>query len=83
MMNRIAKAVSLLLISVILASILIQDYTDVLPLGLFNAERGPYDQLTNACLIVISAIFVVLAAEALWGASWRMAEIIRGGLFLI
>ena len=82
-MNRIAKGVSLLFVSGILASILIQDYTEVLPLGLFNTERGPYVQLANACLIVISAIFLVLTAEALWGASWRMAGIFRGGLFLV
>ncbi len=73
---------SLLLLLAILTSILIQDYTDVLPLGLFNTEREPYAQLANACLIVTSAILVSLIAEAWCGGKWRLAGAMRGGLIL-
>ena len=73
---------SLLFVAAILASIIVQDYTDVLPLGLVNTAREPYTQLANACLIVTSAIFVTLIAETCCGGRWRLAGAMRGGLFL-
>lgn len=73
---------SLLLVLAILTAIIIQDYTDVLPLGLFNTAREPYTQLATACLIVTSAVFVTLIAETWWGGRWRLAGAMRGGLFL-
>jgi len=73
---------SLLLVVAVLTSIIIQDYTTFLPLGLFNTAREPYTQLANACLIVTSAIFVTLIAETWWGGRWRLAGAMRGGLFL-
>jgi hypothetical protein len=74
---------SLLLVFAILTSIVIQDYTHVLPLGLFNTARQPYTQLANACLIMTFALFVTLMAEAWRGGQWRLAAAVRGGLFLL
>ena len=74
---------SLLLVFAILTSIVIQDYTHALPLGLFNTARQPYTQLANACLIMTFAIFVTLMAEAWRGGQWRLAAAVRGGLFLL
>ncbi len=73
---------SLLLIIAILTAIIIQDYTGVLPLGLFNTAREPYAQLANACLIVTCSIFLILIAEAWRGGPWRLAGALRGGLAL-
>jgi lysophospholipase L1-like esterase len=74
---------SILLVFVILTSIVIQDYTDVLPLGLFNTAGQLYTQLANACLILACASFVILLAEALRGQQWRLAAAVRGGLFIL
>jgi hypothetical protein len=74
---------SLLLVFAILTSIIIQDYTNILPLGLFNTARQPYTQLANACLIMTLAIFVTLMAEAWRGGQWRLTAAVRGGLLLL
>jgi hypothetical protein len=74
---------SLSLVFAILLSIVIQEHTGVLPLGLFNTARESHAQLANACLIVISAIFVTLLAEAWRAGRWRLAAAMRRGLFLL
>ena len=71
---------SLLLVFAILTSIVIQDYTHALPLGLFNTGRQPYTQLANACLIMTFAIFMTLMAEAWRDGQWRLTAAVRGGL---
>jgi hypothetical protein len=66
----------------ILTSIVIQDHTDVLPLGLFNTASQPYIQLANGCLVLITAIFVILLVEAWRNKRGRLAAALRGGLLM-
>jgi hypothetical protein len=62
-------------------AIFVQDFTDVLPLRLFNQKREQYTYLAHACLIVTVLALVILIGEARWGKRWRVAGIVRMGLF--
>ncbi len=77
------RGAALLLVLAILTSIIIQDYTNFLPLGLFNTAREPYRQLANGCLILTLVIFVTLIAEIWWSERLRLAAGLRRGLFLL
>jgi len=81
--DRSARWGSLLLVFAILTSIVIQDHTDVLPLGLFNTATQPYTRLANGCLVLTTAIFVILVVEAWRNKRWRLAAALRGVLFVV
>ena len=72
-----------MLVFAILMSIIIQDHTDVLPLGLFNTASQPYTRLANGCLVLTTAIFVILLVEAWRNKRWLLAAALRGGLFVV
>jgi hypothetical protein len=62
-------------------AIFVQDFTDVLPLGIYNQEREQYEYLARACLMLTILAFVILLVEARRGRRWRGAGIVRMSLF--
>ena len=61
-------------------AIIVQDFTEVIPLGIFNQHREQYFDLVYACLIGTIIVGGVLIGEAWRGRRSRVAGMVRMGL---
>lgn len=80
-MNWVVRWGSLSLLMAIGIAIFVQDFTDVLPLGIYNQQRQQYQYLSYSCLAVTVLAFVILLVETRRGTWWGVAGIVRMGLF--
>jgi hypothetical protein len=65
-------------VSAIIAAVLVQDHTQVLPLGLFNEGRSLYRALANLCLGLSLVALALLVADFLRSRTSRFATACRG-----
>ena len=84
----IFRVVFIAFVTLILAAVVVQDYTDVLPLGLMNSQFERYRVFSALCLVFCLAALGVLVAEAVLGRPARSAGLAgfahdsrRAGLF--
>ena len=68
------------LIMAVGTAIIVQDFTEVIPLGIFNQRREQYSYLMYVCLMVTFVAGAVLIGEAWSGRRWRVAGLVRMGL---
>ncbi len=64
----------------VLAAILIQDFTGYLPLGLFNTGRDVYTLLLRLSLALVAGSIVVLSINAARGTLGKFAGFVRGAI---
>ena len=64
----------------VMAAILIQDYTGYLPLGLFNTGRDVYTLLQRLSLALVAGSLVVLSINAARGTLGKLSGIVRGAI---
>lgn len=62
------------------AAIVLQGHSSLLPLGLFNDGRREYDVLSQAALVVLSALLLVFGFEMLRRRSMLAGRLARAGL---
>lgn len=74
----IVQLVFITFVTLILAAIVIQDYSSVVPLGVVNSGREQYNLFSVACLIGCIAVLIVLIADVVGGRCGRLARCIRG-----
>ena len=85
----IFRVVFIAFVALILAAVIVQDYTDVLPLGLMNAQFERYRIFSALCLVFCLAALGVLVAEAVLSRPARsaglagFARMIRGALVFL
>lgn len=77
-MRRFVRIAFVAFLTLVLAAIIVQDHTPLMPLGLFNSGRGAYAAGSWGCLFFVVASLFVLSRELRSGHTSRLASAIRG-----
>jgi lysophospholipase L1-like esterase len=77
-MPRIFRFSLIVFLALVLAAIVIQDFTDAVPEGLFNSGRGVYTAMSWMALVLVLFAIAVLVVRELRGSLGKLADMVGG-----
>lgn len=82
-MPRFLRLCIIVFLGLVLAAIVVQDFTDAVPEGLFNTGRGVYTAMSWLSLLLVVFAAVVLVLREVRGVLGRLAGIISGVIVFV